>query len=203
MGVSSLTWSHTVASGATSLFVSAYLQSVTATISSITWNGSPLSLVVSGGRVNNQISETWAIFSPASGTANIVVTYSIAVLNGCAGGTSFLGSETTFTGATGSAAAAAGSPSITFSTNGANSIIHCMAGGGNNDIDPPGSGQTAQWTRLDFAGGSHDCVGSTKPTTTAGSYTVSYGGGQVWNMVAAEVREATVVGYNSDFFNFM
>lgn len=79
--VSSLTFSNTVSSGATLLLVGAGWQDTATfkTITGVTYNGVAMT-AVSGTQMNNndQQSQMWYLVSPASGTHDVVITWSSA-----------------------------------------------------------------------------------------------------------------------------
>lgn len=107
-----MTWSHTVASGATLLVVAVtYAGGGSVTTSSVTYGGVPLTgytRATSSAGANNRLVDLWYIVNPTPGTASIVVTQSGS--NDCDAaaiswkGTSTstpLGTATTQAGATG------------------------------------------------------------------------------------------------------
>lgn len=200
-GVTSVTWSHTVASGATILVVQSGLVTTGTTISGITFNGTALTRAVQYYNSFNVQSEIWYLVSPTATTANIVVTYSVdanKALEPKNGAISMLGTDTSSPlGVTGTAGTSTGAVTKSVTTTAANSYLVDMVTQAGTDLgSPTGSGQTQAWRDLNSAGGGTDGGGSYMATTSTGSYTMSWGGTTTgnWAYTVAEIKEAAASG---------
>jgi hypothetical protein len=195
--VSSVTWSHTTHTGATLLVVQSGMVTTGTTISGITYNGSALTRAVQFYNTFNVQSEIWYLANPSIGTANIVVTYAVdanKALEPKNGAISLFGTDTTNPiGATTTAGSNTGAVTKSITTTAANSYLVDMIEQSGTDLgSPTGSGQVQIWRDLNSAGGGTDGGGSYTPTTSTGSYTMSWGGTVTgnWSYTIAEVKAA-------------
>lgn len=95
-GASSLTFSHTCASNAV-LLVAVYVETASASISSVTYNGVAMTLQQAGTAGNDGSTlNIYKLTNPASGANNVVVTFS-GNCNSHAISASFIGASGTFT----------------------------------------------------------------------------------------------------------
>lgn len=193
--VSSVTWAHTCDANTTMLVIqSGYVRVGNSPISSVTYNGTSCTLGVKSYPGANVHAENYYLLSPpTSSSYNIVVTYpDSSTFEPKNGAICFLGSETSsFTGATATGGANGTNPSsgVSITTNADNSIIVNVIG---DNGGMTGSNDTQQWVGLNNPG-SFDGGGSTKTTTTAGSYSMSWAGGGAdnWSVAMMEIKESS------------
>lgn len=200
--VSSVTWSHTVESGVSKLIVSGSYIRVTGTITGVTWNGTPLTLGLDAQNGLLQDTAHWYLDNPASGTANIVVTYTdSSTFEPKNGAASAFGLSSGGIGASTTTSAASGAITANITTTQDGSLIVDAVSSGNTDLTTPGAGQTQIWLGNNGAG-SQDGASSYKVVSTAGSYTMSWGGGQTWGYSIVEWKAAASTN-SSNFFRFV
>lgn len=199
--VTSVTWAHTVTTGATALVVQSGLVTTGTTISGITFNGTSLTRAVQYYNSFNVQSEIWYLLSPTATTANIVVTYSVdanKALEPKNGAISLFNTDTSsLIGVTGTAGTSTGAVTKSVTTTVANSYLVDMITQSGTDLgSPTGSGQTQIWRDLNSAGGGTDGGGSYMATTSTGSYTMSWGGTTTgnWAYTVAEIKAPSASG---------
>lgn len=190
-GVTSITFSHTRSGsngGITVGVVSAY------PVSSVTYAGVNLTKVVEvQNAANARYTSMWYLANPASGANNVVVTISSSGYI-AAGAISFTGvSQTAMLDGYNSANSETNVSSIScnVTTSYANSFLVDVFRGA--ESPSPNSGQTQRYTQ------NGEIWGSTKPTTTAGVYSMGWS----WSVqsqptiVAMGVREAPPIYYQT------
>ncbi len=183
------TLSHTVAGTDKLLLVAVSIGDDTA-VSNITYSGQSLTRIRFDEIVNtNRRSELWYLVNPPAGTANVIVTLDKSekiVL----GAISFSGVHqsnpiNTHNGATD--ALGTTEPSVNLTTTIDDAFIIDVV----STVDGPMTPTASQTERWDLARGQLAGSVSTKQTTTAGSYTMSWtnnGGTDQWAMSAAALR---------------
>lgn len=204
--VSSVTWAHTCGASASMLVAqSGYVRVGNSPVSGVTYNGNAMTLGVHSYPGNNVHADNYYMLSPPTGASyNIVVTYpDTSTFEPKCGAISFSGTETgSFTGATATGGAAGTNPSggVSITTNGANSMIANVIG---DNGAVTGSNDTQQWIGLNNPG-VFDGGGSTRTTTTAGSYSMSWSGNASdnWAVAMMEIKAAAAASGNSNFFPF-
>jgi len=125
-----MTWAHTVTTGASLLCVAVtYAGGGSVTTSSVTWNGVALTgrtRVQSSSNANNRLVDLWYIVNPAPGTANIVVTQSGS--NDCdAAAISWFGTDTVTPFGTAVTSGAATGTSISLTPSGGAYVLSAAA----------------------------------------------------------------------------
>ncbi len=187
VGVSTtLTISHTVASGA-GLVVAVQADAGVAP-DSVTFNGVSLSL---GREVNGGLhASCWYIGNPASGTHDIIVTYSVA-RHMTAEGTSFTGADSSFLGATNVGTGTTNDAAISVTTTRANSWIISSTFHNRNSSQTAITNSTIQGNVYNATDNFRGLLIS-RSTTTAGSYSLGETMGTAsdgWAIAAMEVKE--------------
>src|SRR5713226_4205029 len=192
--VNSLTWAHTVGTGADRvLVVGVTIRDGNVSVSAITYGGTALTrLGFQNGAGNANRAEIWSLKAPASGTANVVV--SISGARDLVGGSiSFTGVDQTtpfgtFVGAQGTSA----TPSVTASSATAEIVVDTLATDGDAVSATVGAGQTQRWNiRTGPAGGNAIGAGSTKPGATSVSMKWTLGASKQWGMGAVPLKPAS------------
>ncbi len=203
---STLTWTHTVGSS-----LSNSLLVVGVSISKHTLAGGTPGPVVSGIKYNNVPltfagsvvgstasvrAEIWYLIKPAPGPNSVLVTLSTAPDGdgATAAAVSLQGVDQTtpiiLPPATGSAES--NNPSVSITTVNNNAwLIDTGIWDRPNAGGTQGAGQTKQW-QVSPSGGGITGFGSTKPTTTHGSYTMSWtaAASDHWALIVAEIKPA-------------
>ena len=175
----SVSWSHTVGTGATILVVGLALEDTTSsflTPSSITYNGVALTAVPSSAATSGSSTfdgtRLYYLLSPPSGVHTVSITFAGAVNNVAVGSISLSGT----TGAPGAAVVSTAtsgtaiSASPTVSTAGS-WVVDVVCSGASSATFTAGSGQTVRWSKAVSGDGG---ASSTKAPTTTGATTVSY-----------------------------
>lgn len=189
-GASSLTWSHTVASGSDRvLIVGLSVEDTGDTVTSVTYGGTPLSLL--GTRVGNQTVEMWSLVAPAVGSANVVANFSgtAQVVGGAA---SFNGvHQSTPTGTFQSTGGSSTTPSLAVTSALGELVIGTLVANDSPATVTLGPDQLEQWSQATGAGGGNTRgAGSTE--AGAASVTLSYGlsSSVEWEISAVSLKPA-------------
>jgi hypothetical protein len=180
-GVSSLSWSHTVASGSNRVLVvgvaAEYSSSSSCQASSVTYGGTALTRIgqaVAGTSIY-QCASLWYLVAPAVGTASVSVSFGAALDGATAGAVTLFGIKQAAPDASNTSFSNSGATSTSVTTAAANSTVVDVFGSGQPLGDlAPGSGQTGQWSQ--DAGGTATSSGgsSTETVASAGSATLSW-----------------------------
>ncbi len=164
LGSTSVSWSHTVGSGANRILVVGLASEgngFAPSASSVTYGGQSLTRQALR-TLGSGISEIWTLVAPPTGTATIIVTYSQAeTVNG--GSVSFFGVDQGAPVRGSSTANQLNSGVIStgvFSITGDVVVDTVAVNGGFNSVTP-GAGQTMRWSS--FINPTHLGAGSTKP----------------------------------------
>jgi len=198
IGTQSLTINHTTA-GTNRLMlvgVSINIRNGSTTVSSVTWNGTALTLLGAHNDAGNtRRVEQWSLLAPATGTANVVVTFNLPAFTTegvAAGVVTFTGVDQTvplgtFTSADGANGAASqlDVPSV---VNGM--ILDTLAVGGNRTVAVPGP-QTSEWNQNTGGTGGTDVTATGSARTGALSVPISeaFGGGTSnWSLGAVSIN---------------
>jgi uncharacterized repeat protein (TIGR01451 family) len=178
--VASLTWAHTVGSLGVNriLIVGVSIRNASSqTVSSVTYNGTNLTLIGQSTNSTNARVEIWRLIAPATGAHNVVVTLSAAA-RFVGGATSFTGVSQTASLALGSFFAATGNtPTPTVSVTSVlqgQLVIDTIANANLATATAApcaGAGQTQRWTDRttnSTAGNNTPGAGSTEPGPAGG-----------------------------------
>ncbi|MHB0960277.1 MAG: cadherin domain-containing protein, partial [Pirellulaceae bacterium] len=182
----SLTWAHTIASGANrAIFVELAIDNLAVSVTGVTYGGVAMTQV--GRSTGNHAVEIWVLVAPTVGTANVVATFS-GTTAAVGGATSFTGvnqsSPTgTFAGATGTGTVA----SVTVNSGVGELVIDTQYWQGNPAGGTVGPGQTLAWWRLNAS-----MIGGT--TTESGAASVvmsaSFSTSTQWVIGAVSIKAA-------------
>ena len=203
--VSTFSWNHTVGSGSNRiLIVSISLRTGNSTATSVTYGGTPLTIIgAQQGPGNQNRTEMWRLLAPPSGTASVVVTLS--------GGQHIVGNSISFTGvnqttplntfassSNTSAAAAVSAPS------GAGQlVIDTVTANGDANTLTVGSGQTPKWNAVSGSGGASEALtdGSIKPgATPTVTMSSTLGVSKPWSMAAVSLIPAATTAVKLSSF---
>ena len=151
----SISWSHTVGTGASILVVGLAVEDTTSSIlspSSITYNGVAMTAVPSSSATSGSStfdrSQLFYLLNPPSGVHTVAVSFGGAINNIAAGSVSLSGT----TGAPGAAAIATAtsgsaiSASVNVTTAGS-WVVDVVCSGASSATFPAGSGQTVRWSK--------------------------------------------------------
>ncbi len=182
----SLTWSHTVASGTDRLLVvELAIDGLGAGVSSVTYGGVAMTQI--GRGTGNHAVEIWGLVNPTVGTANIVVSFG-GTTAAAGGATSFNGVNQstpfgTFVSATGTGTAA----SVTVASATGDLVIDAQYWK-LNTANVNGAGQTTQWSQANASmlGGSTTETGAASVTMSGSSASSSQ-----WEIGAVSIKAAT------------
>ncbi len=197
-GASSLTWSHTVASGSNGMLIVNVAVNSDVGVSSVSYGGTALTRL---GTVTNPggslvTSEIWYLAAPAVGTANVVVTLAGSDTL-AAGATNFYGvDQTTPFGTFVSATGSGGAPTVNV-TSAAGEVVVDAAVFRARNTATVGAGQTQLWVQGTGTSGSDTAgAGSTEAgaATVTMSWTSSGSGTGEWATGAVALRPAPMTG---------
>ena len=175
----SVSWSHTVGSGANVLVVGLATEDTSTTVlnvSAITYNGVALTAVSGGtgtaGSSTLDRAQLFYLLNPTSGAHTIAITFGGAVNNVAAGSISLSGvSGAPTTAATNTATSGTAiSASATVSTAGS-WLVDVVCSGASSATFTAGSAQTVRWSKAVSGNGG---AGSTQAPSATGSVTTSY-----------------------------
>jgi uncharacterized repeat protein (TIGR01451 family) len=192
-GASTLSWPHTVGSGQNRvLIVGTSNRDGNKTVTSVTYGVSSLTRIgYQNGPGNTARMELWYLLAPASGTADIVVTWngSNAV---AAGAVSFTGvDQATPLGAFASAQGNTSSASVAVSSATGDVVIDTIAATGDAVSLTAGGSQTVQWNvGSGTAGGDVRAAGSTKPGASSVTMSWTLGASKQWGLGAVALHAA-------------
>jgi hypothetical protein len=186
-GATSLTWSHTVASGTNrALFVELVIDGLGASVTSLKYGGVDLTQV--GRATGNHAVEIWCLLSPAVGTANVVVSFGTTTTPAAGGATTFNGVDQmaptgTFAGASGTSTTA----SVTATSMNGNLVID-VTNWDNNPVGfTIGSGQTQEWTQTSAV---ERGVSTTKAGATSVTMSSTVSASNQWEIGAVSIKAA-------------
>lgn len=194
--VSSLTFSHTVGSGAERmLIVGVALRKNGPVVSSVTYGGVGLTLIASqldGGADHR--AELWYLLAPTSGTANIVVTLS-ATVDATAGAISFAGVNQT--APLGSVAGSQGTdqtPSVTIVSAVGEVVADVMSANGDSGAVAVGANQTQQWNQNTGTSDANE-FGAQSTEAGAASVTMSWSltNANKWAILAVPIKPSPAI----------
>lgn len=191
-GVSSLTCAHTVSGADRELvnWISWYHS--TSTLSGSAYNGVALTAIPSGSAANGQYHiDGLHLIAPATGTNNLVATFSGSVFDVGMGSVSFTGADQT--NPLGTAVTATGTsttPSVTVSSAAGEIVIDglVIVHGGTLTV---GGSQTQQWNSI-ASGGYIKYAGSTQNGAASTTNTWTNSTSQVWAQGAVPVKPVAV-----------
>ncbi|MBS0495873.1 MAG: tandem-95 repeat protein, partial [Proteobacteria bacterium] len=174
-GASSLTWSHTVASGSEGMLMVNVAVKGTSGATTVTYGGVSLTRLgtITNGSGVKQTSELWYLKAPTAGTANVVVTLPASNQAVAAGSTNFFGvDQTTPFGTYVSATGTGGTPTVTVAS-ALGDIVIDAAGQHARSSVTPGTGQTQLWEQRSGTSAS-DISGASSTKPGAASVTMSW-----------------------------
>lgn len=195
--VSSISWSHTCTGNDRVLIVSVFQGSGSGSggddvVTGITYNGTSMTRAAVRQQSGDGavIVYVYYLYAPATGANTIAVSASAnRYLGGCA--ISFTNVTSSPIGNNGAGGGNSGTITANITTAADNSIIvNSKAESGGGGAYNPGSGETYRVSQgYDGPGGAEGGM-STKPTTTAGAYSVSWGGGASGSLacIALEIK---------------
>lgn len=192
-GLTSLSWSHTVGTGANRAIIVGVVITFPSgvTISGVTYGGTALTRI--GTRTlaaGWAIVELWRLVNPPSGAANVVVTPSAAT-DIAAGAVSMTGvHQTTPAGTFASAEGLSTEPSVAVSGAANDLVIDVLLFDSSTVVPTVGAGQTSRWTQNYGANAS----GSTE--AGAASVTMSWTASSAadWMIGGVAIKEAPAAG---------
>ena len=191
----SLTFSHTVGSGANRLLiVGVTMTKGTKTCDSVTYGGTALTLIGVSQTGDAVKAYLWKLASPPSGAANVVVTCSAAE-NFAAGAMSFTNVD--ISSPNGTFAAASGTstgPSVSVNSATGDLVVDAVASAGDGVSLAVGASQTLQWTnKTGTAGG--NALGGGSIEAGAASVTMSWtlGASKDWSIGGVSLKHAPAI----------
>lgn len=196
-GVSSLTCAHTVSGENRELvnWISWYHS--TSTLSGSTYNGVALTAIPSGSAANGQYHiDGLHLIAPATGTNNLVATFSGGVFDVGMGSVSFTGADqTTPLGTAVTATGTSTTPSVTVSSAAGEIVIDGLVITHGSTLTVGGS-QTQRWNAI-ASGGFIKYAGSTQNGASSTTNTWTSGNSQTWAQGAVPVKPvASVIDTN-------
>lgn len=193
----SLTYSHTCTGSNLTLGLGDTVNSVpTPTVSSATYNAVGMTQINNVQNDANTNSYQHYLYAPSTGANNVVISSSLGANTIILGGSiSFSGTDSSPIGANNTAGPTnSTTPSVSVTTTFANSMLFDTVRL-NSDITTltptvTGSNQTSRYQRDEGFGGTSQ-IGSTKTTTSTGSYTCSWSmlASTPWSSLVSEVKE--------------
>jgi len=186
---SSLSWSHTVGTGANRLLVVGVSVEDGKTVSAVSYRGTPLTFLGARAASGGYRVELWYLKAPPSGTGTVAVSLSGSA-NMVGGAVSFFGADQFAPfGSFVSASSTSTTASVTATGSATDLVISALAMDGNASSRTPAAGQTARWNRVsssaDVAGGASTTAGG--PSVTM-SWTAS--SARPWAIAAAVIKPA-------------
>jgi len=173
-------------------------------VTSITYNGVNLvELATDGGAMTGGFihGEVWGLAAPATGSNNVVVTYSESVPLDICVAISYTGvAQAGSTGGTGTATGASDNPSVSVTSTATDSLIvaGCAVEGGDADPFTPGANTTERWDGATGGSTTTDIsyCGGDEVAATIQAYTVDFTAAvsDDWVIVAVELLQVTVAG---------
>jgi hypothetical protein len=193
----SLSWSHTVGSGANRLLVvGVAIRNANNVVTGVSYAGKSLTLLQARNNHDNAVRvEQWYLVAPPSGTGNVTVTLS--------GGAKVVGGAVSFTGANqvspfrglavnGSTDTGTNDPTVADSSGSADLVVSAVATDGNAAATlAPAPGQSQAW-KLAYGPSGGDDVGAGSTATGAANLVMGWTKGKnaKWAMAAAVVKPA-------------
>jgi uncharacterized repeat protein (TIGR01451 family) len=189
--VTTLTWSHTVGAGPSSiLIVGVSLRDTKAPSTSVTYGGIPLALVGSHDSQGNKVRiEMWQLIAPPPGAAAVVVTLPQSK-NIVGGSRSFFGVDQTaphggFTGTHGKSTG----PAILVPSAAGELVVDVMGGKGDAGSITVGPGQAQHWNLATGTGwGDGRGAGSSEPGAASVTMSWTQQFSQEWSIGAISLR---------------
>jgi hypothetical protein len=181
--VSSLSWSHTVASQSNRMIVvgveSEYAASSSCQATAVTYGGAALTRIAQAVAGNNgkgfQCVSLWYRAAPAVGTATVSVTYPTTMDGATAGAVSLYNVKQGAPDASNSSSSNSGATSTSVTTTAPKSWVVDIFGSGQSLGNlAPAAGQTSRWTRDAGGTASNSGGSSTKTVAAAGSTTLTW-----------------------------
>lgn len=204
-----LSYSHTCTGSNLTLTTGIYTERVGAAApTAVTYNSVPLSSKIAQTPVPNNVNSynaIWVLTNPSTGSNTLSITGAASTVDVTSGCISLSGTNSTQTGASNSAGAATGTTqTVSVTTNTANSwLVSCIQG---NDTVAhlayaATSPATSRYTQNNAPGSGQSMAGSTRTTTTTGSYSIAWSTSVncVWGLVALEIQPSVATA-NSGFF---
>jgi hypothetical protein len=188
--VSTLTWSQTVANGTNRILIVGISLIGVNPIASVTYGGVPLTLIGAVNRGTTNRTEMWSLLAPPVGTANVVVTMSVA--GRVAGGsTSFTGvDQTTPLNTFASANGQSTTPAVNVPSAAGQLVVDTVTGPGDATPLTPGAGQTQRW-QTTAGGGSNPLSGGSTKAGAAGTVPMTWTmGNHPWSIAAVSLIPA-------------
>lgn len=199
------TWSHTCTGSNLTLTVSSFILAGGQPTATATYNSISMTEGADNTAVGSDRIYIWYLPSPSTGANNVVVT-SLSAKN-AGGSISMSGTAASPEGATNTATGTSNAPSISVTTGSNNSMlvdaVFLNDTVANQSPTTSGSNQTSRYQQTEPIGG-EALIGSTKTTTTAGSYTSSWSisGSIFWGSSIMEIKPLAAPSQNSNFLLF-
>ena len=188
-GASSLTFSHTVNSGADDILlveVSGTHGNAADPITSVTYGGQSLTYIGAANLPNDTFSDIWYLLAPSVGTANVVVN-AAGSQHFVAGATDYFHvDQATPLGTLATATGMSSTPSVTLASAPGQLVVDSLGTHGDAAwIAPTGPGQTQLWSQ-NTGGAAGDGLGGASYQPGAASVTMSWseGGNDSWTLAA-------------------
>lgn len=191
-GVSSLTCAHTVSGSNRELVNWISWYHPLSTLSGSAYNGVSLTAIPSGSAANGQYHiDGLHLIAPATGTNNLVATFSGSVYDVGMGSVSFTGADqTTPLGTAVTATGTSTTPSVTVSSAAGEIVVDGLAIIHGSTLTVGGS-QTQQWNAI-ATGGFIKYAGSTQNGAASTTNTWTNGNSQTWAQGAVPVKPVAV-----------
>ena len=189
--VSSLSWPHTVGAGANRILVVGVSLRDGSTAVTVTYGGTPLTLLGFQVNGNQARTEMWRLLAPPTGTATVAMALS-APARVAAGAASF--SNILMSSPHGAFVSAAGgvtTASLTVPSAAGELVVDSIGTHGDVATMLPGAGQAQMWNSTTGATGSDaKAGGSSKPGSTTVTMSWSLSKAKAWAMGAISLRPA-------------
>ena len=202
VGVSSLTWSHTVGSGPNRILVVGVSTSTTmlpaiappARVGSVTYGGAAMTRILTQSSTDLRSDvEMFYLLNPPVGTADVVVSITAAGVNYVVGGSvSFFNVDQTmpFNG-TAQSSGASGSPAVTVTSAAGSVVLDTVATLPSGFLAPANGAQTKQWSGSPFFNFAFDVgAGSTRAGASPAVTMMWQAVGQPWAIGAVSLKPA-------------
>lgn len=187
------TVAHTVAGADPFLAacIAVYHYTSTPTITAVTWNSLPLTLIdtVSNASCGNQCRVAlYGLANPGAATANLSVSFSGSYTGAVIGAVSYNGVDPTTPTGTAVSATGSGSPaSVTVPSNSGEIVMDCLGSMAAGGVPSEASGQTSNWSLFDANGFTHGASGYLPGApSTVSAWTIS--GTPQWAMLGVPIK---------------
>ena len=198
----SLTWLHTVGSGADRILIVA-MSYRTGNVSSfsVKYGGTSLTSIADVSPLGNQNkSQLWYLLAPPVGTANVTVTWTTSA--------QVVGASVSYTGvdqtsplglaAVGASIVSSQTASVTVVSGSGQLVVDCVSADGDAISLTSGGSQTQKWsTGTGTAAGDVRGGGSTQPGALATIMTWTLGANTQWSIAAVPLMPALVPGFTN------